>query len=233
MKRSEPSLDPAKRNAAARAVAAVEDKMVLGLGSGSTAALMVEALAKRIAAEGLSVAGIPTSEGTAALAKRLGVPLTDLERNRRIDLTIDGADQIERGTLNLVKGLGGALLREKIVAEASARMIVIADASKLVQRLGDATPLPVEIVPFGWPLVLDRLKELRAECVLRREGDVPFVTNGGNYVADCRFDTIADAAALQVKLKSITGVVETGLFIGLASQAMIGRSDGVEILERR
>ena len=210
MKSTDPSLTPLKRKAAERAVAEVEDKMVLGLGSGSTAALMVE-----------------------ALAKRRGVPLTDLERNRRIDLTIDGADQIERGTLNLVKGLGGALLREKIVAEASARMIVIADASKLVQRLGDATPLPVEIVPFGWPLVLDRLKELRAECVLRREGDVPFVTNGGNYVADCRFDTIADAAALQVKLKSITGVVETGLFIGLASQAMIGRSDGVEILERR
>jgi ribose 5-phosphate isomerase A len=233
MKNNDPSLAPLKRMAAERAVAEVEDKMVLGLGSGSTAALMVEALAKRVSAEGLSIVGIPTSEGTAALAKRLGLPLTDFERNRRIDLTIDGADQIEQGTLSLVKGLGGALLREKIVAEASARMIVIADASKLVPKLGPATPLPVEIVPFGWPLVLDRLKALRAECVLRREGDVPFVTNGGNYVADCRFDAIADAAALQAKLKAITGVVETGLFIGLASQAMIGRAEGVEILERR
>lgn len=232
MKNGDPSLVPLKRRAAERAVAAVEDKMVLGLGSGSTAALMVEALAKRVA-DGLKVVGIPTSEGTAALAKRLGVPLTDFEHNRRIDLTIDGADQIERGTLNLVKGLGGALLREKIVAEASARMIVIADPTKLVPKLGAATPLPVEIVPFGWPIVLDRLKELRAECVLRREGDVPFVTNGGNYVADCRFDTIADAAALQTKLKAITGVVETGLFVGLATQAMIGREGGVEILERR
>ena len=232
MKNGDPSLVPLKRRAAERAVAAVEDKMVLGLGSGSTAALMVEALAKRVA-DGLKVVGIPTSEGTAALAKRLGVPLTDFEHNRRIDLTIDGADQIEQGTLNLVKGLGGALLREKIVAEASARMIVIADPTKLVPKLGAATPLPVEIVPFGWPIVLDRLKELRAECVLRREGDVPFVTNGGNYVADCRFDTIADAAALQTKLKAITGVVETGLFVGLATQAMIGREGGVEILERR
>jgi ribose 5-phosphate isomerase A len=232
VKSSDPSLVPLKRKAAERAVAAVEDKMVLGLGSGSTAALMVEALAKRVAG-GLQVVGIPTSEGTAALAKRLGVPLTDFEHNRRIDLTIDGADQIEQGSLNLVKGLGGALLREKIVAEASARMIVIADPSKVVPKLGAATPLPVEIVPFGWAIVLDRLKELRAECVLRREGDVPFVTNGGNYVADCRFDTITDAAALQAKLKAITGVVETGLFVGLATQAMIGREDGVEILERR
>jgi len=232
VKSNDPGLVPLQRAAAERAVAEVEDKMVLGLGSGSTAALMVEALAKRVA-DGLRVIGIPTSEGTAALAKRLGVPLTDLEHKRRIDLTIDGADQIERGTLNLVKGLGGALLREKIVAEASDRMIVIADPTKLVTKLGSATPLPVEIVPFGWPVVLDRLKELRAECLLRREGDVPFVTNGGNYVADCRFDAIADAAALQAKLKAITGVVETGLFIGLATQVMIGREGGVEKLERR
>ncbi|HVY97856.1 MAG TPA: ribose-5-phosphate isomerase RpiA [Dongiaceae bacterium] len=230
MKSSDPALVPLKRKAAERAVAEVEDKMVLGLGSGSTAALMVEAVARRVAA-GLKVVGIPTSEATAALARRLGVPLTDFEHNRRIDLTIDGADQIERGTLNLVKGLGGALLREKIVAEASARMIVIADGSKLVAKLGAATPLPVEIVPFGWPLVLDRLKALHAECALRREGDVPFVTNGGNYVADCRFNTIEDAALLQAQLKAITGVVETGLFVGLATQAMIGREAGVEVLE--
>jgi ribose 5-phosphate isomerase A len=224
-------LAPLKRKAAERAVAQVEDRMVLGLGSGSTAAIMVELLAKRVA-DGLNVVGIPTSEGTAALAKRLGVPLTDFEHHRRIDLTIDGADQIEQGTLNLVKGLGGALLREKIVAEASARMIVIADATKIVAKLGAATPLPVEIVPFGWPIVIDRLNELRAECVLRRVGDAPFVTNGGNFVVDCRFDTIADAAALQAKLKAITGVVETGLFVGLASEAMIGREEGVQSLSR-
>jgi ribose 5-phosphate isomerase A len=232
VKSNDPSLVPVKRKAAERAVAEVEGNMVLGLGSGSTAALMVEALAKRMQTEGLKVVGIPTSEGTAALAKQLGVPLTDLEHNRRIDLTIDGADQIEQGSLNLVKGLGGALLREKIVAEASARMIVIADPTKLVPKLGNATRLPVEIVPFGWPIVLERLEELRAECVLRRTGDAPFVTNGGNYVVDCRFDTIPDAAALQAKLKAITGVVETGLFIGLATQAMIGHEDRVEILTR-
>ncbi|MES1152286.1 MAG: ribose 5-phosphate isomerase A [Dongia sp.] len=231
MKNTDPSLVPLKRKAAECAVAQVEDKMVLGLGSGSTAAIMVEILAKRVA-DGLDVVGIPTSEGTAALAKRLGVPLTDFEHHRRIDLTIDGADQIEQGTLNLVKGLGGALLREKIVAEASARMIVIADPTKIVPRLGAATALPVEVVPFGWPIVMDRLKEFPAECLLRRAGDAPFVTNGGNYVVDCRFDTIADAAALQAKLKAITGVVETGLFVGLATQAMIGREEDVQILSR-
>src|SRR6185312_213049 len=134
----------------------VEDGMVLGLGSGSTAAFALEALANRIA-RGLRVAGIPTSEKTANLARRLGVPLTSFAEHRSIDLTIDGADQIERGTLSLVKGLGGALLREKIVASASRRMIVAADETKLVERLGRRTPLPVEIVPFGWETVLDRL----------------------------------------------------------------------------
>src|SRR6185437_7165453 len=150
-----------KRAAAARAIEEVEDGMVLGLGSGSTAAFAVEALAARIA-KGLRVAAIPSSEATAALARQFGVPLTSLAKHRRIDVTIDGADQVERGTLNLIKGLGGALLREKIVASASDRMIVVVDETKLVDRLG-RSPLPVETVSFGWQTTLDRLSAFGCE----------------------------------------------------------------------
>src|ERR1700738_2445674 len=158
-----------KRAAASRAVAEVEDGMILGLGSGSTAGFAVEALAARVA-KGLRIAGIPTSKATAALARRRGVPLTSFAEHRRIDLTIDGADQVERGTLALVKGLGGALLREKLVASASRAMIGVVDESKLVERLGDRTPLPVELVPFGWEVVMDRLAALEGRPKLRRWG---------------------------------------------------------------
>jgi ribose 5-phosphate isomerase A len=231
LKRIDPTLDAAKRNAALRAVAAVEPKMVLGLGSGSTASIAIALLGQRVA-EGLDVVGIPTSERTAALAKQVGIPLTDFARHRRIDLTIDGADQIETGTLNLIKGLGGALLREKIVAEASARMIVVADLTKRVQQLGSATALPVEIVPFGWEIALERLRALGCMAALRRTGADAFLSDGGHYIADCTFTSIPDAAGLQESLKRITGVVETGLFVGLASQAILGTDDGVTVLER-
>jgi ribose 5-phosphate isomerase A len=231
LKRIDPTLDAAKSNAAARAVAAIENKMVLGLGSGSTASLAIEMIGQRVA-EGLDVTGIPTSERTAALARKVGVPLTDFARHRRIDLTIDGADQIEEGTLNLIKGLGGALLREKIVAEASVRMIVVADHTKLVKQLGARTSLPVEIVPFGHEVATAKLEELGCGIALRKVDGKAFITDGGNFVADCSFAAIPDAAGLQVQLKHITGVVETGLFVGLASQAILGTDDGVTLLER-
>ena len=231
MKRIDPTLDAAKRNAAARAVQAVENKMVLGLGSGSTASLAIELIGQRVA-QGLDVVGIPTSERTAVLARKVGVPLTDFARHRRIDLTIDGADQIEEATLSLIMGLGGALLREKIVAEASARMIVVADHTKLVKQLGSATPLPVEIVPFGWEIAIARLEALGCTAALRRVDGNAFATDGGNFVADCRFSVITDAAGLQAELKRITGVVETGLFVGIATQAILGRDDGATVLER-
>ncbi len=231
MKRIDPSLDAAKRNAAARAVAAVENKMVLGLGSGSTASMAIALIGRRVA-EGLDVVGIPSSERTAALARKVGVPLTDFARHRKIDLTIDGADQIEDGTLNLIKGLGGAMLREKIVAEASARMIVVADHTKRVRQLGSATPLPVELVPFGWEIAVEKLQALGCSAALRQVDGRAFATDGGNLVADCRFERIADAAGLQAALKAITGVVETGLFVGLAAQAILGTDDGVTVLER-
>jgi ribose 5-phosphate isomerase A len=220
-----------KRAVAARAVEEVADGMVLGLGSGSTAEFALEALARRVA-QGLRIAAIPTSEHIGALARQLGVPLTSFAAHRRIDLTIDGADEVERGTLDLIKGLGGALLHEKIVAAASARMIVIVDQSKLVARLGTHVPLPVEIVSFGWQTVLDRLSGVGAMPTLRRAGEEPFVTDGGNYIADCAFSAIPDPAALAIQLAGLTGVVESGLFIGLATTVMVGGESGIDVLER-
>jgi ribose 5-phosphate isomerase A len=175
--------DGMKRAAALRAVGEIEDGMVVGLGSGSTTGFAVEALGAGVA-RGLRIVAIPASEMTAALARRLGVPLTSFAEHRRIDVTIDGADQVERGTLNLMKRLGGTLLREKIVASASRRMIVVADETKLVTRLGPRTPLPVEIIPFGWQTVLDRLAGNGCAPRLRLSGEAPFTTDGGNYIAD-------------------------------------------------
>jgi len=221
-----------KRAAAARAVAEVETGMVLGLGSGSTAAMAVELLAERIAA-GLRIVGIPTSERTATLARKLGVPLTSFAEHRRLDLTIDGADQVQRETLTLIKGGGGALLREKIVAAASTRMIAVVDATKLVDQLGGGFPLPVEIVQFGWQSVIDRLMALGLNPRLRLTGERPFVTDGGNHIADCAIAALSDPETLSAELSEIVGVVETGLFIGLASEVVVGGPDGVEILKRR
>lgn len=224
-------VDDMKRAAALKAVEEVEDGMVLGLGSGSTAAFALDALAARIAS-GLRIAGIPTSEKTADLARRLGVPLTSFAEHRSIDLTIDGADQVERGTLNLVKGLGGALLREKIVASASRRMIVVADETKLVERLGARTPLPIEIVPFGWETVLDRLAAMSCAPRLRLADGKPFVTDSGNYIADCALDDVGDAARLEARLAAVVGVVDSGLFVGIASSAVIGTSTSVAVLRK-
>lgn len=221
--------DDSKRAAAEHAVDEVEDGMVVGLGSGTTAAFAIEAIAARIA-NGLRISGIPTSESTAALARRLGVPLTDFAEHRHVDLTIDGADQVERGTLNLVKGHGGSLLREKIVASVSRRMIVVVDESKLVERLGGKTPLSVEIVSFGWQTVIRRLVALGCAPQLRLAGGKPFITDGGNFIADCRIADMPDPVALEARLSAIVGVVATGLFISMASSVVVGLVVGVEIL---
>lgn len=223
--------DERKRAAAEAAVALVEDGMVVGLGTGSTAAFALEALAARVA-KGLRVAGVPTSAATAALARRLGVPLTGFAAHRRLDLAIDGADEVERGTLDLIKGLGGALLHEKIVAAASRRFVVIADGTKLVDRLGEHAPLPVEIVPFGMEATLERLTDAGLAPALRRTGDSgePFRTDGGHAIADCRTGTIADPAALDRRLRAMVGVVDSGLFIGMAAEAFVGMTQGVRRL---
>jgi ribose 5-phosphate isomerase A len=224
--------DAQKARAATRAVEEVKSGMVLGLGSGTTVSFVLEALAARIKS-GLKVVGVPSSERTAEDAKRLGIPLTDFATHRRLDLTIDGADQVARGSLDLVKGLGGALLREKMVALASERMVVVADESKLVDHLGGATPLPIEIVPFGWELTLDRFKALSATPHLRYAADKPFITDNGNYIADCSFAAIPDPTELDLSLRALFGVVATGLFCGLATMAVIGTDSGADVLHRR
>jgi ribose 5-phosphate isomerase A len=217
-------VDP-KLAAAEAAAALVEDGMTVGLGSGSTAALAVEAIGRRRP----RIVGVPTSEKTAELARRLGIPLATLAERPRLDLTIDGADEVELGTLHLVKGRGGALLREKIVACATARLVIVADESKVVDRLTAAErPVPVEVVPFGWESTADRLRAIGATPV-RREG---FVTDGGHYILDCLWPEMGPAADLAQRLDGIVGVVEHGLFIGMAAEAAVGGPDGVRWLRR-
>ena len=201
--------------------------MVVGLGSGSTAAFAVSALGRRVA-EGLRIVGIPTSERTAAQARTLKIPLTTLKEHPEIDIDIDGADEVEKGTLNLIKGGGGALLREKIVASASKRFLVIVDESKLVERLGGKFAVPVETARFGWPVVARALKNLHCEPSLRLNPDgLEFVTDGGNYILDCSFGPIADPVALGREIDGIAGVVEHGLFLGMTSRVIVGATTGV------
>jgi ribose 5-phosphate isomerase A len=223
--------DAQKRAAAEAAVALVQDGMVVGLGTGSTAAFAIDALAHRVR-QGLRILGIPTSERSAAQAQAGGIVLTTLGEHRRVALTIDGADEIAP-SLDLVKGLGGALLREKIVAAASDRLVIVADTGKLVPRLGSLAPVPVEVVAFGWETTADRLATLGAAPVLRRAGDgTPFRSDGGNLILDCRFAPIADPAALEAALSAVVGVVETGLFIGMATEALVATDTGVQRLVR-
>jgi len=225
------TLDELKRQAAIRAVEDVRDGMVVGLGSGTTAAFAVEALAARIA-QGLQVICIPTSEQTAALARQYGVPLTDFQAHPAIDLTIDGADQVDRRDLTLIKGRGGALLREKIVAAASKRLVIIVDETKLFERLGDPVPLPLEVVPFGYETLIPRLQAGGLTPQLRLDQGKPFVTDGGHYILDCRCSEIREAAALELWLKRLAGVVESGLFVGLANSVIVAGARGIEIISR-
>jgi ribose 5-phosphate isomerase A len=225
-----------KQQASERALAYVEPGMKLGLGTGSTAVKFVDLLGARVKA-GLSVICVPTSEATRAQAERLGIPLTTLEETPALDLTVDGADELD-DSLRLIKGGGGALLREKIVATASRRMIVIADASKLKPTLG-AFPLPVEVVRFGLGATRAMVAALATEAgctgaiTLRQDKDgAPFVTDGGNYLLDCSFGRIGNPEALDAALKRVPGVVENGLFLGIASLAIIAGPDGVVVLER-
>ena len=219
-----------KKAAADWAAALIEDGMVVGLGTGSTASLILEPLAERIR-QGLRMVGIPTSERTAEQARALGIPLSTLADHPRVDLTIDGADEVELGTLNLIKGRGGALLREKIVASASARLVIVADESKLVERLGRGV-VPVEVVPFEWQSTARRIESLGASPALRLRPDGgAFVTDGGHYILDCAFGPISSAGLLDRELNEIVGVVEHGLFLGLTDQVGVGRAGGVEVLD--
>jgi ribose 5-phosphate isomerase A len=222
--------DAQKRAAAEAAVQLVEDGMVVGLGTGTTAAFAVEALARRHR-DGLRFLGIPTSERIAAQARALGIPLTSFAEHRQIDLTIDGADEVERGTLNLVKGLGGALLREKIAAAASRRLVIIVDVGKLADRLGTHVPVPVEVVAFGLEVTAAALEGLGAAVALRRTREgAPFATDSGNRILDCRFGPIADPARLETRIRAVVGVVECGLFISRADTVFVADEDGVRSL---
>jgi ribose 5-phosphate isomerase A len=222
--------DQLKKQAALRAVEFIEDGMVVGLGTGSTAYFVVEGLGARVK-EGLKITGIPTSERTATQARSLGIPLATFAEHQRIDLTIDGADEVERRSLNLIKGLGGALLREKIVAAASQRLVIVVDQEKLVDRLGDHTPVPVETVQFGWQATAAALTRLGTEPVLRHaHEDHPFITDGGNYTLDCRVTKIADAKALERDINAIVGVVDCGLFIGRASAVIVAATGGIHVM---
>ena len=222
--------DQLKRAAALRAIEEVEDGMVVGLGTGSTAAFVVEGLAAGVAA-GLRVVGVPTSERTATQARRLGIPIATFAEHQRLDLTIDGADEVQLGALDLIKGLGGALLREKIVAAASDRLVIVVDQEKLVERLGEHTPIPVEVTQFGWQATAVALAKLG--CAPERRyalNERPFVTDGGNFILDCRFGPLADPRSTEQHLAMTVGTVENGLFVGRTSVVVVASMTGVEVL---
>lgn len=222
-----------KQQAANRAVELVQPGMVLGLGSGTTALLAVRRLAEQLHAGHLhDIVGVPTSLGIEQEARCLQIPLTTLEEHPVLDLTIDGADEVDP-QLNLIKGGGGALLREKIVAQASRQEIIIVDETKLVPVLGTRWTVPVEVIPFGWPSQAEYLKMLGAQVTLRQQNGVVFKTDQGNLILDCQFGPIPDAYALATKLKTRTGIVEHGLFLDLASAVIVAGADGVRRLSKR
>jgi len=224
------AIDKLKRAAAHAAAAELQNGMIVGLGSGSTAKLVVDEIGVRVK-EGLRIIGIPTSEQTGEQARGLGIPLATLGEHAQIDVTIDGADEVEVKTLNLIKGGGGNQLREKIVASASARLVITVDESKLVEQLGERAPVPVEVAQFGWQATERRLVKLGAVPTLRERDGAVFVTDGGNYILDCAFGRIKSVKDLDRELNGVVGVVEHGLFIGMASLVIIGASDGVKRLE--
>ena len=217
-----------KKLAARAAIEYVHDGMILGLGTGTTASYALQFLGERVR-QGLNVQGIPTSETTRQLALREQIPLTDFSRSSRIDLCIDGADEIN-DNLDMIKGGGGALLREKIVASCSDFYIIIADSSKQVNQLG-TFPLPVEVVSFGWQVVFDQLEELKYSPVLRLQGKNPFLTDEGNCIIDCNLGRIDDPLDLETKLNRIPGIVEYGLFAGMCDLLILG--EGYEVLQKK
>ena len=224
-------IDKAKFVAAKRAVDYVEDGMRVGLGTGSTAAWMVRCLGELVREDGLKIKGVPTSTRTAALAREVGIEVISLDEAKWLDLTIDGADEFD-GELNLIKGGGGALLQEKIVATASDQMIVIADVGKEVETLG-AFPLPIEVIPFGWQTTRALVEEmlismdvLGRDVTLRMNGDRPFITDEGNHILDLHLNRIGNARQLAMVLNQVPGVVENGLFIDICAVVIVGYGDG-------
>lgn len=238
----QPTQDELQRQAWKRAAAqaAVEhdvaDGMTIGLGSGTTADLMLEALAERVR-QGLRVTGVATSERTRSEAQRLGIPLAELDDVVTLHLSIDGADEVILPSLDLVKGRGGALLREKLVAVTSRRRIIIVDESKMVSALASQHPIPVEVDRFGWRHTAGRLASLGATVQRRMAsgGDTlnaPFISDGGNYVLDCWFGPILDAGGIAARIKALTGVIDHGLFVGMTERVYVAGTSGVQVYDR-
>jgi ribose 5-phosphate isomerase A len=219
-----------KQIAGEKAVEYVKDEMVVGLGTGSTVFYAIKKIGERVK-NGLDIIGIPTSVETEKLAKQIGIQLSTLEEHPVIDVTIDGADEIDK-KLNLIKGMGGALLREKIVASASKKEIIAADTSKLVDTLGTKSPLPVEVTRFGWSSVAKKISELGCNVGLRKKNGEIFITDNGNYILDCKFHQIDKPKEMEQKINLIPGVLENGLFIGLADVAVVASEKGIKIIEK-
>ncbi len=213
----------AKRIAAERAVDDIQDGMIVGLGTGSTAYWAIHKLGVRIQ-EGLRIKAIATSIESEELAKKLGIPLVSFAEIKETDITIDGADEVDVH-LNLIKGGGGALLREKIVAAASKQLLIVVDENKLVERLG-AFPLPIEIVKFGYEVTIDKLRQLDCEPILRIVNDMPYETDNGNFIVDCRFNEIVNPEQLHDQINVIPGVVDNGLFVNMTSKVIVGSVNG-------
>ncbi len=225
--------EEAKKRVALEAVKHIEEGFIVGLGSGSTAAYVIQEIGRQILHDGLRVMGVPTSSQAMLLAVRSGIPLTTLDEYPSLDLAIDGADQIDK-KLDMIKGGGGALTREKIVASAANQLIIVADETKLVEKLGTAQKVPVEVLPFALGTATVRLRELGGKPFLREGGGKvgAVVTDNGNYILDVDFGPIKDAEELNKRIKVVPGVVETGLFIEMADVVYLGKPDGIIKLEK-
>ena len=221
-----------KQIAAESAAELVKNGMVIGLGSGSTAEMAICIIGEKVK-NGLQVIGVPTSHKSEEIARALGVRLATLEHYPALDLTIDGADEVELGPLDLIKGRGGALLREKIVASSSRQLIIVVDEGKIVKKLGAHGEVPVEIVSFGWQSTAHRLEKLGWKPLLRKEaGGGPFVTDGGNYILDCSFETGLSIQSKAAQLHDTVGVVEHGMFLNMATEVHVGSATGVRVLRK-
>ena len=219
--------DDKKRRAAEQALELLKDRQVIGLGTGSTATFVIEGIARRVS-ERLSVVGVPTSVATARLARALGIPLVELNEVESIDITFDGADEVD-SDFNMIKGGGGALTREKLVALASKQRVILIDEGKIVSKLGQSRSLPVEVLPFAWTMSARNLSGLGCQANLRERDGEPFITDNGNYILDCDFGPIDCPSALESRIKLLPGVIESGLFIGIADTLVIGFEDRVEV----
>ena len=219
-----------KQMAAEKAVEEIQPGAIVGLGTGSTVYYVLLALGEKVR-DGLNITGIATSKQTETISAKQGIPLSTLAERPVIDLTIDGADEIDP-SLNLIKGGGGALVREKIIAHASKRLVIVADESKLVSVLGTTFALPVEVLQFGWEATQTAINNICGKSTMRYSGEKPFLSDNGNYILDCRFGMIRQPAQIELQLNNLPGVVENGLFVSRADKAIIGTTSGVEIREK-